>query len=232
MKLAAPRRILPAGLLALVFVVLALLAPAVGRAGGAPVLTFNLSSYNFGTLTPNTTASQTFTLTNSGGKGTGRLTLALSGSAAFSITAETCTSLGPRKSCTVTVTYAPAAGASDSATLSATSKKTPRSATVSLTGTSKSASQLLCESIGGTFALGGPAPWYLWTCNGWLARNKADLDAKHAALAQACFAEGGQVLASGYNPPFPTTIETDCTRFVTPLKAVAFSHSKVTRGAP
>jgi hypothetical protein len=127
MKLAASRRILPAGLLALVFVLLALLAPAVTRAGGAPVLAFNTTAYDFGTLAPNSTASQTFTLTNSGGKGTGRLTLALSGSAAFSITAETCTSLGPRKSCSVTVTYAPtAAGASDSATLSATSRKCDR----------------------------------------------------------------------------------------------------------
>ena len=229
MKLVAPRRILPAGFLALVFVVLALLAPAPGLASRAPVLAFNLSSYDFGTRAPNATASQTVTLTNSGGKGTGRLTIALSGSAAFSITAETCTSLGPRKSCTVTVTYAPSAvGASESATLSATSKKLSRPATVSLSGTSKSGSQLLCESIGGTFALGGPAPEYLWTCNGWLARKKSALDAKHAALAQPCFAEGGQVLASGYNPPFPTTVDTACTTFVTPLKG---SGSRtVTRG--
>jgi hypothetical protein len=211
MKLAASRRILPAGLLALVFVLLALLAPAVTRAGGAPVLAFNTTAYDFGTLAPNSTASQTFTLTNSGGKGTGRLTLALSGSAAFSITAETCTSLGPRKSCSVTVTYAPtAAGASDSATLSATSRKTPGSATVSLTGASvlKSASQLLCESFGGTF--GGPATEVLWTCNGYLATDRADFEAKHAAFVEVCVAEGGTATISGFVPPLPTTIDTTC----------------------
>jgi hypothetical protein len=212
MKLAAHRRILlPAGLLTLVFTVLALLAPAATWAAGAPVLAFNTSAYDFGTLTPNTTASQTFTLTNSGGKGTGRLTLALSGSGAFSITAETCTSLGPRKSCTVTVTYAPtAAGASDSATLSATSKKTPRSATVSLTGASvlKSASQLLCESFGGTF--GGPATEVLWTCNDYLATDRADFEAKHAAFAEVCDAEGGTATISGFVGALPTTIDTTC----------------------
>src|SRR5205823_1785258 len=119
-----------------------LLAPAAGEAGGPPVIawspTTSPGTFDFGAVKVGDTPSQTFTLTNSGGSAPGALTITFSGSAAFSITSDACTgtSLGPRKSCAVTVEYAPtAAGASDTATLTATGKKpSGRSASITLTG--------------------------------------------------------------------------------------------------
>jgi hypothetical protein len=77
----------------------------------------------------------TFTLTNVGGKGTGPLTIALSGSSAFTSTQDGCSgkSLGPKKSCTIPVEYAPtSSGRRMTATLSATGKAA--SASLTLTG--------------------------------------------------------------------------------------------------
>ena len=53
--------------------------------------------------------SHTFTLTNPDAKTTGPITIALTGSSAFSKTADTCTGtkLAPNDTCTVTVNYAP-----------------------------------------------------------------------------------------------------------------------------
>ena len=120
----------------------ALLVPTAGQAGGAPSLAWSPStngSYDYGTLdaAASQTKSQTFTLTNSGGAATGMLTVTLSGSAAFTKTADGCsaTSLGPKKSCSVTVQYAPTANnANDSATLAASAKKPPATASITLTG--------------------------------------------------------------------------------------------------
>jgi hypothetical protein len=96
-------------------------------------------TYDYGMLTEGTAVSQTFTLTNSGGSATSALTITLTGSAAFTKTADSCTgtSLGPGKSCAVTVSYAPAsAGQSDSATLSATAHKAAAAASLTLQGAS------------------------------------------------------------------------------------------------
>jgi hypothetical protein len=79
--------------------------------------------YNFGTLEAGETKSETFKLTNAGGKASGALTITLPGSAALSITSNECTgrSLGPKKSCSVSVRYTPtSSGESDSASLTAT----------------------------------------------------------------------------------------------------------------
>src|SRR6266545_474363 len=116
-----------------------LLVPAAGQGAGAPALAWSPTNgaYDYGTVTVGQTASQTFTLTNSGGSATGILTVTLSGSSAFTKTADGCTatSLGPRKSCSVSVQYAPTtAGQSDSATLAASGKKTAASASLTLTG--------------------------------------------------------------------------------------------------
>jgi hypothetical protein len=117
-----------------------LLAPAAGQGAGPPALAWLPATngvYDYGTIAPGQTASQTFALTNSGGSATGILTVALSGSSAFTKTADGCsaTSLGPRRSCTVSVQYSPsAAGASDSATLAASGKKPAASAGLTLTG--------------------------------------------------------------------------------------------------
>src|SRR5213593_2475952 len=82
-----------------------LLAPGVGQAGGAAVAwsPSTSGSFDYGAVSPGQTASQTFTLMNSGGSATGMLTVALSGSSAFTKTLDGCTatSLGPKKSCSV-----------------------------------------------------------------------------------------------------------------------------------
>jgi hypothetical protein len=112
-------------------------------AGGAPSIAFRPSSNVYGPIGSGTTASKTFTLTNSGGVATGALKVSLTGASAFSKTADTCTaaSLGPKKTCSVTVQYAPTTdGASDSGTLTATSKKPAATASASLTGSSTAAS--------------------------------------------------------------------------------------------
>jgi virginiamycin B lyase len=102
-----------------------LVAVPAGQAGSPPALAFTPSTYDYGTVTVGQTASNVFTLANTGGSGTGALSIALTGSAAFTKTADTCsaTSLGPGKSCSVTVTYGPSAAGSDAATLLASSKR-------------------------------------------------------------------------------------------------------------
>jgi Domain of unknown function (DUF5050)/Abnormal spindle-like microcephaly-assoc'd, ASPM-SPD-2-Hydin len=101
--------------------------------------TTSAGTYDFGTLAVGATASQTFTLKNSGGTATGALTVSLTGSAAFTKAADGCTaiSLGAGKSCTVTVQYSPSAtGASDTAQLTATNgkRKQPTTANLALAG--------------------------------------------------------------------------------------------------
>jgi len=119
---------------------LVLLAPMVGQAAGAPALAFTPStngSFDYGTVAPGQTASQTFTLRNTGGSGSGGLTVALAGSGAFTKTSDACTgaALGPGKSCGVTVRYAPnVAGQSDAATLTATGTRPAVRASITLTG--------------------------------------------------------------------------------------------------
>jgi hypothetical protein len=62
--------------------------------------------------------------------------------------------------------------------------------------TTKTASQLLCESYGGTFAH-GTTP-VVWTCNGWSFTDNLDYFAKYNALTNDCIADGGSYLnASG-----------------------------------
>ncbi|MGH3847995.1 MAG: choice-of-anchor D domain-containing protein, partial [Pseudonocardiaceae bacterium] len=108
-------------------------------------------TYNYGTLTAGTSVSQTFTLANSGGSATSALTITLTGSAAFTKTADSCTgtSLGPRKSCTVTISYAPAsAGQNDSGTLTATAHKAAATASLTLLGAAAKATPAISTSPG------------------------------------------------------------------------------------
>jgi len=100
-----------------------------------------LQPYAYPVIAKGSTESKTFVVTNTGGAATGALSVALSGKsvAVFHKTADACTavSLGPHKSCTVTVAYQPATeGAADSVTLMVTSKKPVAKASASLTGTS------------------------------------------------------------------------------------------------
>ena len=86
-------------------------AAAAARATG-PALVFSPSPYDFGQVSPGQSAVKTFILTNSGRKATGKLRVRLSGAAAFSITGGTCRAarLGPGKTCTITVRFAPVRG--------------------------------------------------------------------------------------------------------------------------
>jgi hypothetical protein len=78
-----------------------------------------------------------FTLANIGGQATGALTGTLTGAAAFTVIGDTCTgiSLTAGGTCTVTVRFAPAGLATDTATLTAASANPAVTAADTLTGT-------------------------------------------------------------------------------------------------
>lgn len=107
----------------------------------APSLAWSPSSagtFDFGTQSGGSKTSQIFTLTNSGRAASAVLVVGFGAgtSSDFSITADTCTgtSLGPKKSCTVTVQFAPAALDDATGALNATGKKPPATASVNLKG--------------------------------------------------------------------------------------------------
>jgi hypothetical protein len=121
-----------------------LVAGTPAQAANTPVLAWSqggttITSYDFGTVdgVGGQTATQTFTLTNSGRSASAALTVTLSGSSAFSTNVDGCTgtSLGPNTSCAVIVTYAPTvSGEIDNATLTAQGKKAAANASITLTG--------------------------------------------------------------------------------------------------
>ena len=121
---------------------------AAASTGGPPVLAFTPSPQHFGPVTVGQAATQAFTLKNTGRRATSALAVHLAGPGAFTITTNTCagTSLGPGKSCTVTVRFAPAGAGTAAATLTAASNKKAVLATDSLTGTGASASHLYWAS--------------------------------------------------------------------------------------
>jgi Cep192 domain 4 len=127
-----------------------LLGPAAGVASAGTVMlswspTTSPGTYNFGTLSAGQTVSQAFTLTDSGNGSTSALAVTLTGSLAFTKTKDACTGvkLAPKKSCSVTVQYAPtASGETDSATLTATSSKPAATASLSLLGQTKASPAL------------------------------------------------------------------------------------------
>jgi hypothetical protein len=105
-------------------------------AAGAPVLAFSPAPFGYGKVTTGQTASQVFTLANTGGSASGRLTVTMAGSAWFTIAADACTgaSLKPGQSCAVTVQFAPTIEATGTATVTASTKGTVL-ATDAVTGT-------------------------------------------------------------------------------------------------
>jgi hypothetical protein len=129
-------------LIALAVAVGALLLPVAGQAGGAPVLawspTTGSGTYDYGTVdgVGGATKTVTFTVDNSGGMASGsiKVTLTNTSGTAFSVMSDGCTgtSLGPKKSCQVTVEYAPGGEGSFSATLTATGEHA--TTTITLTG--------------------------------------------------------------------------------------------------
>jgi hypothetical protein len=106
-------------------------AAVVASASEAPVLGWSPmtspGAYSYHALNPGETASQVFTLTNSGGPVSLAVKVKLTGSVAFAKTADSCSGqpLGSGASCTVTVQFAPASyGEIDTATLKAVSGTT------------------------------------------------------------------------------------------------------------
>jgi hypothetical protein len=165
----------------------ALLVPA-ALGGGAPSIAFDRQIKGIGPIASGTTASQTFTLTNTGGSATGALNVSISGPSDLTKTADSCTatSLGPNKSCVVTMLYSPTrTGAIDQVTLNASSKKPAAVATALLVATTfKTAQQLLCESYTGTYEpVGGDV---VWACQSFTFLDPADLVAKTVALGAFC----------------------------------------------
>ncbi len=141
------RRVAAAGAAGVLAAGLAVVAAGPAAAAGPPVLAFTPSPYDYGQVTVGQKASQTFTLANSGDSASGTVTITLTGAAAFTITADQCTgtSLGPRKSCTVAVRFAPTSAGTVTATLTATGEHA--TATDSLTGTGVSAAHLYWTNI-------------------------------------------------------------------------------------
>ncbi len=102
-------------------------AAGVASASQAPALSWSpltsAHAYRYRVINPGETASQVFTLTNTGGPTSTPVEVALTGSAAFTMTADSCSGqrLGTGASCTVTVQYSPASyGEIDDALLTAT----------------------------------------------------------------------------------------------------------------
>ena len=120
-----------------VLVVSASVAGTAMAKAAPPVLAFSPAPYDYQQITVGQAASQVFTLKNTGGSASADLAVTVPGAAAFTVTADGCsgTSLGPGKSCTVTVRFKPAAAGSMSATLTAAGKKSAATATDVLSGT-------------------------------------------------------------------------------------------------
>ena len=77
---------------------------ALGSAAGVaaaqprpPVLAFTPSPFDYGQVAAGQAASRTFTLANTGGQATGRLRVTLAGSAAFTITGDSCHAWRPER---------------------------------------------------------------------------------------------------------------------------------------
>jgi hypothetical protein len=137
----ARRRVAAAGAAAMLTAAV-LVAPGIAAAASAsPALSFSPAPFNYGQVTVRQPASQTFSLANSGRSATGRLTVTLTGSAAFTITGNTCKSLAPGKTCRVTVRFTPVTSATVTATLTVAGKKHAAHAVDALTGSGKGLGQ-------------------------------------------------------------------------------------------
>jgi Domain of unknown function (DUF5050) len=115
--------------------------PAVAQANGPPSLAWSPTTsggtYDYAAVMVGHSDAQIFTLTNSGGSVSAVITIKLTGSPAFTTTADTCTAttLAPRQSCTVRVIFSPANSGTDTATLAAAGKRSAFRAVLSLAGT-------------------------------------------------------------------------------------------------
>ena len=126
-SLRAPRRLVTAVIVSCTAVATMALGSGSADAGVPAALswspTTSSNSFDYGNVVIGNGPTQTFTLRNSGLLPTGRLSVSLTGSSAFAITADSCTgkNLAYKKTCTVTVRYTPDATGDSVATLSARS---------------------------------------------------------------------------------------------------------------
>jgi 2',3'-cyclic-nucleotide 2'-phosphodiesterase (5'-nucleotidase family) len=117
---------------------------AVAAAGRVPAIAWSpavAGAHDFGTLDAGQRTTAQLTLTNAGGSATGALEVSLEGSPSFHLVADGCSgrSLGPQKSCTVTVAFAPSRwGERDAAALTARGEKAAVLARLDLAGKSAS----------------------------------------------------------------------------------------------
>jgi hypothetical protein len=119
---------------------IAIPAGSVSAAAGPAVLAFQPAPYDYGQVSMGERPERAFTLVNTGGRASGALTFRVSGSAAFTITADTCPpSLGPGKACTVSVQFAPTTPGAAAATLTAANKRQTVTTTDALSGTGRRA---------------------------------------------------------------------------------------------
>lgn len=118
-----------------------------GNALSAPVVSVSPISFDYMTIPVNTTGSNTFTVTNTGGAPTGTLTTNLTGGAYF-ITANTCAAaLLPMATCQVTVQFRPTVAGAFPGTLTVSSSA-GGSQTVTLNGAASAATTLTVFQTG------------------------------------------------------------------------------------
>jgi hypothetical protein len=161
-------------------------AAAATRPAG-PALAFSPSPYDFGQVSPGQSAVQTFILSNSGRKATGKLRVRLSGPAAFSITRDTCRAarLRPGRACRIIVRFAPSEAGRITATLTASSMGGPKHAAT--------ASDVL---IGGQ-ALGAAPGQIYWVSTDEIWTASLDGTSPHAIVTGQNGPEGIAVTSSG-----------------------------------
>ncbi|MBK8324648.1 MAG: choice-of-anchor D domain-containing protein [Betaproteobacteria bacterium] len=158
---------------------------SVALQGNNGILTVTPASADFGSVAMGgTSATVTFTATNDGSSNLtlGSFNLSGANAASFAVTGGTCTTgatLAPAASCTITLTFSPAAGGGYSANLTVSSNATNE--TVALTGTgsrsrtpcgaahlaavTSAPASLLCTS-GTAGAVSSANTSYDWTCAG------------------------------------------------------------------
>jgi hypothetical protein len=131
-------------------------APVPALAWSPTVAGSSPASYDFGSLGLGQASRVVFTLKNSGGSATSVLAITLTGSSSFTIPPNgdgcSATSLGPGKSCRVTVQFAAATAGPAGAVLTASSRKPTATAALTLLGGGKAS-----PAIATSPSAGGPA---------------------------------------------------------------------------
>lgn len=187
--------------LTLAVIAAAVAVPTAAQAKGGhapPSISFSPSSFDFGFAAPGTqSAQQSFTLTNSGGSSTGRLTTALSPPPpGFVTSTNTCwkTRLAPGASCTVSASFTPISIGLWGATLSASDGKV--FASTDLHGEAAyGKSQQDCQAFSGTFVANNGG--LIWECDNWYSSSLDDQSFRDEVLFLDCVNDGGFGTGSG-----------------------------------